>query len=88
MQLFSTDKTVRSDTLEDKKEFFSQSLTTQAKRREQLVSLMPSIKKAFNLLGDVLVELQTKDECLKNKIGSHDENWLEKSLSKVNKINR
>ena len=49
MQIFSTDKTVRSDTIEDSKDFNSQSLTTQAKKGEQLVSMMPAIKKVFNL---------------------------------------
>ena len=45
MQIISADKTVRSDTIEDLKEFNSQSLSLQAKKGEQLVSLMPAIKK-------------------------------------------
>ena len=69
MQIFSTDKTIRSDTIEDLKEFNSPSLTTQAKTGEQLVSMMPAIKKAFNLMGDDRVELHTENENLKNKIG-------------------
>ena len=52
MQIISSDKTKRSDTIQDLKEFSQQSLTTQAKKGERLVSLMPAIKKAFNLLGD------------------------------------
>ena len=32
MQIFSTDKTVRSDTIEDLKEFNSQSSTTQSEK--------------------------------------------------------
>ena len=44
MQLISTDKTVSNDTIEDIKEFNSQSLTTQAKKGEQLVSMMPANK--------------------------------------------
>ena len=56
MQIVSNDKTVRSDTIQDLKEFNSQSLTTQAKKGEQLVSMMPAIKKAFNLIGDDIVE--------------------------------
>ena len=47
MQIISIDKTVRSDTIEDLKDFISQSLTTQAKRGEQLASMMPAIKKIF-----------------------------------------
>ena len=52
LQLVSTDQTVRIDTIQDLKDFNQQSLTTQAKQAEQIVSMMPAIKKAFNLLGD------------------------------------
>ena len=45
MQLSSNDKTARNDTIQDLKEFNQQSLTTQAKKGEQLVSMMPAIKK-------------------------------------------
>ena len=83
MQIFSNDKTVRNDTIEDLKEFNSQSLTTQAKKGEELVSMMPAIKKAFILLGDDLVELSTENDALKNKIGSYDEKWLEESKNKM-----
>ena len=37
---------------------------------------MPAIKKAFNLMGDNIVELHTKNEALKNQIGDYDEKWL------------
>ena len=83
MQIISTDKTVRNDTIEDLKEFNSQFLTTQANKGEQLVSLMPAIKKAFNLLGDDIVELSTENDALKNKLGSYDEKWLEESKAKL-----
>ena len=83
MQLSSNDKTVRNDTIQDLKEFNQQSLTTQAKKGEQLVSMMPAIKKAFNLLGDDIVELSTENDALKNKIGSCDEKWLEESKNKM-----
>ena len=73
MQIISSDKTVRNDTIEDLKEFNSQSLTTQAKKGEQLVSMMPAIKKAFNLLGDDIVDLSTENDALKSKIGYYDE---------------
>ena len=71
IQLISNDKTVRNDTVQDLKEFNQQSLTTQAKKGEgeQLVLMMPAIKKAFNLMGDDIVELHTENEALKNKIG-------------------
>ena len=83
MQIISTDKTVRNDTIEDLKDFNSQSLSTRAKKREQLVSMVPAIKKAFTLLGDDIVELSTEIDALKNKIGSYDEKWLEKSKNKL-----
>ena len=72
MQIISNDKTVRNDTIQDLNEFNSQSLTTQAKKREQLVSLMPAIKKPFNLMGDDIVEISTKNNALKNKT----KDWL------------
>ena len=83
MQLSSNDKTVRTDTIQDLKEFNQQSLTTQAKKGEQLVSMMPAIKKAFNLMGDDIIELSTENDALKNKIGSYDEQWLEESKAKL-----
>ena len=45
MQVISIDQTVRNNTIEDLKEFNSQSLSKRAKKGEQLVSMMPSIKK-------------------------------------------
>ena len=83
MQISSSDQTVRNDTIEDLEEFNSQSLTTQAKKGEQLVSMMPAIKKAFNLLGDDIVELSTKNDALKNKNGSYDEKWLDESKARL-----
>ena len=83
MQIISTDKTVTSNTVNELKEFNNQSLATQAKKGEQLVSVMPAIKKAFNLLGDDIVDLSTENDALKNKIGSFDEKWLEESKAKL-----
>ena len=83
MQLSSNDKTVRNDIIQDLKEFNQQSLATQAKKGEHLISLMPAIKKAFNLMGDDIVELSAENDTLKNKIGSYDEKWLEESKAKL-----
>ena len=83
MQISSTDKTVRNNIIEDFKEINTQSLNTQAKKGEQLVAMMPAIKKAFNLLGDDIVELSTENDALKNKIGDYDEKWLEESKNKM-----
>ena len=44
---------------------------------------MPAIKKDFNLLADDIVELSTKNDALKNKIGSYDGKWLEESKIKL-----
>ena len=79
LQLVSTDQTVRNDTIEDLKDFNSQSLSTRAKKGEQLVSMMPAIKKAFNLLGDGIIDLTTENDALKEKIGDYDERWLQES---------
>ena len=67
MQVISNDKIVRSNTVQDLKDFNSQSLATQAEKGEQLVSMMSAIKKAFDLMGDVMVELSTENESLKKK---------------------
>ena len=83
MQLSSTDQTVRDNTIQDLKDFNQQSLTTQAKKGEQLVSMMPAIKKAFNLMGDDIIELSTENDALKNQIGDYDEKWLQESKEKL-----
>ena len=44
---------------------------------------MPAIKKAFNLMGDDIVELSTENDALKSKIASYDEKWLEESKAKL-----
>ena len=83
MQISSSDQTVRNDTIEDLKEFNQQSLTTQAKKGEPLVSMMPAIKKAFNLLGDDIIELSVENDALKNQIGNYDQKWLKESKAKL-----
>ena len=83
MQISSSDKTVRKDTIEDLKEFNSQSLSTRARKGEQLVAMMPAIKKSFNLLADDIFDLSTENDALKNKIGNYDEKWLEESKAKL-----
>ena len=85
MQIISNDKTVRSNIVQDLKDFSSQLLATQAKQGEQIVSMMPAFKKAFDLMGDDIVKLSTENESLKNKIDSDDENWLEESTAKLMK---
>ena len=83
MQIIPTDKTVRSETVQDLKDFNLQSLTTQARKGEQLVSMMPAIKEFFNPMGDDIVEVHTENERLKNKIGSYDEKWLQESKARL-----
>ena len=76
-QIISNDKTVRNDTIQVLIEYNQQFLTTQAKKGEQLVPMMHAIKKAFNLMGDDIVELSTENDALKIKKGSYDGKWLE-----------
>ena len=67
MQIFSNVQTVRSNKVQDLKNFKPQSFVGQAKKGEQLVSKMYAFKKAFHLLGCDSVELSTVIEFLKNK---------------------
>ena len=83
MKFISNDKTVGSDTVQDSKKLNSQTLATQVKKGGQLVSMMPAIIKAFDLMGDIIVELSTENDALKNKIGSNDEKWLDESKEKL-----
>ena len=83
MQIISTDNFLRSDTVQDPKEFNSQSLTTQAKKGEKFISMMPATKEAFHLMSNDIVELHTENETLKKQIGDYDEKWLQKSRTKL-----
>ena len=80
MQLISSHQTVRNDTIQDLKDFNQQSLSTQAKKGEQLTSMMPAIKKAFNILSDDIIELSTEN------VGEYDQKWLEESKAKLLKL--
>ena len=83
MQIGSTNQKVRNNTIEDLKDFNQQSLSTRAKKGEQLVSMMPAIKEAFNLMGNDIVDLSTENVALKQKIGDYDEKWLQESKEKL-----
>ena len=83
MQIISNDKAVRNKTIQDLKKLNNQSVATQAKKREQLVSVMPAIKKAVDLMGDDIFDLSTENDALKIKIGSYDEKRLEESEAKL-----
>ena len=69
MQIGSTNQKVRNNTIQDLKDFNQQSLSTRAKKEEQLVSMMPAIKEAFTLMGNDIVDLSTENDALKDKIG-------------------
>ena len=45
--------------------------------------MMPATKKAFNLMGDDIVELSAENESLKNQIDDYDEKWLQESKAKL-----
>ena len=79
MQIISNDQTVRSNTVQDLKEYNSQSLAIHSKKGEQKVSIRPAIEKTFGLTGDDLAE----NETLKNQIGDYDQKWLEDSKTKL-----
>ena len=63
MQIISKDQ---SDAVQVSIDFNSQSLSTQGQKAEQLVSMMPAIKKSFDLLGDDIVELSTENDGVEN----------------------
>ena len=44
---------------------------------------MPAIIKSFVFVGDDTVELSRESKSLKNKIVSHDENWLVETKAKL-----
>ena len=83
MQIGSTNQRVRNNTIQDLKDFNQQSLSTRAKKGEQLVSMMPAIKEAFTLMGNDIVDLSTEIDALKQKIGDSDEKWLQESKEKL-----
>ena len=83
MQIGSTNREVRNNIIQDLKDFNQQSLSTRAKKGEQLVSMMPAIKEAFNLMGNDIVDLSTENDALKEKIGDYDEKWLQESKEKL-----
>ena len=83
MQIGSTNQKVRNTTIQDLKDFNQQSLSTRAKKGEQLVSMMPAIKEAFTLMGNDIVDLSTENDALKEKIGDYDEKWLQESKEKL-----
>ena len=45
--------------------------------------MMPPINKAFDLIGDDIVELHTENEALKNQIGDYDQKWLQETKAKL-----
>ena len=75
MQIISNDQRVRSETTQDLKAFDSRSLSTQAKKGEQLLSVMPAIKKAFDLLGNGIDDLSTENDTLKKKDLTMKNGW-------------
>ena len=83
MRLGSTNQKLRNITIQDLKDFNQQSLSTTAKKGEQLVSMMPAIKEAFTLMGNDIVELSAENDTLKNQIGDYDEKRLEETKSKL-----
>ena len=83
MQISSTNQKVRNNTIQDLKDFNQQSLSTRAKKGEQLVSMMPAIKEAFTLMGNDIVDSSTENDAIEEKIGDYDEKWLQESKEKL-----
>jgi regulator of replication initiation timing len=83
IQLVSSDDEVRKETIEAVSEFKNQSLTTQAKKGEQLQAMMPAIKKSFGMMVNEICELSAENSVLKDKIGDYDVKWLNASTKKL-----
>ena len=83
LKTISTDKTVRSNTVNDLKEFNNQSSTTQVKKGKQWLSMILAIKKDFDWMGDDIVDLSTENNALKHKIGSYEKKWLLECKAKL-----
>ena len=45
--------------------------------------MMPAFKKAFDRMGDNIVELSVENGSLKNQIGEYDKKMLEESKAKL-----
>ena len=67
LQIISNDQTVRSNSVKDIKDFNSQTPATQTKNGEKLVSKMPAIKKALDLVADDKADLSSKKYSFKKK---------------------
>ena len=50
--------------------------------------MMRAIVKAFDLMGDDIVDLSTENDFLKNETGDYDAKWVKKSKKKTVKIDR
>ena len=66
-QVISIYGNVRSNAVQDLKDFNALFLATAARKGKQLVAMMPAIKKAFNLMGDGIVDLSRENKILKKK---------------------
>ena len=63
---------------------FEQSIFNNTNQKsEQFVSTMPAVKKDFSLLGDNIIDIFAENDALKDKIGSHEQHWLEESKAKL-----
>ena len=83
MQIGCTNQKIINNTIQDLKDFNQQSLSTRAKKGEQLVSMMPAIKEAFTLMGNDIVDLSTENDALKEKIGDYVKKRLQESKAKL-----
>ena len=82
MQIIANAQNKRCNTVEDFKNFSSQTLATPAKKENSFFQIV-AIEKAFELRGDDMVEISTEDESLKNRKGSYVEKRLEVSIAKL-----
>ena len=75
-QIISNDKIVTTHTVQDLKDFKLQFLPKQVKKkRKQLFSMSPAIKKSFDLMGDDIEDLSAENESSKKKVLTMKSGW-------------
>ena len=82
IQLASNCKKLGGETIQESEDYKSQPLQAQVIRGEELVALLPAIRKRYNSLEDEIMELTIGNIIMENRISEISEKRLEKSKEK------
>lgn len=83
LQIIKNDINIKNESKQVLKEFRKENLCNQAKQGEKLVTMMPGIKEAFNILRDDIYELGTENEELKKEIGEENIERVNQNVKKL-----